>query len=78
MSNQSQLDSITHPSVRLGISSCLLGEKVRFNGGHVKDSFLLDTLGRYVEWVPVCPPSVSDGDPKPYTVALTYTDPSNI
>jgi len=55
MPNQSHLDSINHPSVRLGISSCLLGEKVRFNGGHMKDSFLLDTLGRYVEWVPVCP-----------------------
>ena len=41
--------------LRLGISRCLLGEKVRFDGGHKHDSFLTDVLGRYVEWVPVCP-----------------------
>ena len=41
--------------IRIGISSCLLGQKVRFDGGHKRDSFLTDTLGRYVEWVPVCP-----------------------
>ncbi len=43
------------PKVKLGISSCLLGDNVRFNGGHVKDRFLADSLGRYVDWVPVCP-----------------------
>jgi len=42
-------------SIRIGISACLLGEAVRFDGGHKRDSFLTDTLGRYVEWVPVCP-----------------------
>jgi uncharacterized protein YbgA (DUF1722 family)/uncharacterized protein YbbK (DUF523 family) len=41
--------------VRIGISSCLLGEKVRFDGGHKKDEFLTSHFGRYVEWVPVCP-----------------------
>ena len=41
--------------IRLGISSCLLGENVRYNGGHALDRFLRDTLGRYVEYVPVCP-----------------------
>jgi uncharacterized protein YbgA (DUF1722 family)/uncharacterized protein YbbK (DUF523 family) len=41
--------------IRLGISSCLLGEKVRYDGGHQLDRFLRDTLGSYVEWVPVCP-----------------------
>jgi uncharacterized protein YbbK (DUF523 family) len=41
--------------IRIGISSCLLGQTVRFDGGHKRDSFLVDTLGRYVEWVPVCP-----------------------
>jgi uncharacterized protein YbgA (DUF1722 family)/uncharacterized protein YbbK (DUF523 family) len=40
---------------RLGISSCLLGQKVRFDGGHKQDAFLCETLGRFVEWVPVCP-----------------------
>lgn len=41
--------------LRLGVSSCLLGEHVRFDGGHKHDRFLTDVLGRYVEWVPVCP-----------------------
>lgn len=42
-------------SIRLGISACLLGEKVRYDGGHKLDHFLVDTLGRYVDYVPVCP-----------------------
>jgi len=41
--------------IRLGISSCLLGQEVRFDGGHKRDRFLTDELGQYVEWVPVCP-----------------------
>ncbi|MCP5048196.1 MAG: DUF523 domain-containing protein, partial [bacterium] len=41
--------------MKLGISSCLLGEKVRYNGGHKLDFFLVDVLGRYVDYVPVCP-----------------------
>ena len=41
--------------IRIGISACLLGEKVRFDGGHKRDPFLTGTLARYVEWVPVCP-----------------------
>jgi len=41
--------------LRLGVSSCLLGEQVRFDGGHKHDRFLTDVLGRYVQWVPVCP-----------------------
>jgi uncharacterized protein YbgA (DUF1722 family)/uncharacterized protein YbbK (DUF523 family) len=39
----------------VGISSCLLGEAVRFDGGHKRDGFLVDTFGTFVEWVPVCP-----------------------
>jgi uncharacterized protein YbgA (DUF1722 family)/uncharacterized protein YbbK (DUF523 family) len=42
-------------AIRVGISSCLLGEEVRFDGGHKRDRFLTDTFGRFVEWVPVCP-----------------------
>jgi len=41
--------------IRLGISTCLLGEKVRYDGGHKLDWFLIETLGQYVEYVPVCP-----------------------
>src|SRR5205809_3330767 len=41
--------------IRLGISACLLGERVRFDGGHKRDPFLVETLGNFVDWVPVCP-----------------------
>jgi uncharacterized protein YbgA (DUF1722 family)/uncharacterized protein YbbK (DUF523 family) len=50
--------------IRLGISSCLLGENVRYDGGHKRDHYLTDTLGQYVEWVPVCP-EVEIGLPVP-------------
>jgi uncharacterized protein YbgA (DUF1722 family)/uncharacterized protein YbbK (DUF523 family) len=40
---------------RLGISACLLGQKVRYDGGHKHDPFLTETFGQFVEWVPVCP-----------------------
>lgn len=39
----------------VGISKCLLGENVRYDGGHKLDKYLRDTLGKYVEYVPVCP-----------------------
>jgi len=48
------MTSLDNP-IRLGVSSCLLGERVRFDGGHKRDGFLADLLGRFVEWVPVCP-----------------------
>jgi len=41
--------------IRLGISSCLLGAQVRYDGGHQLDRYLRDVLGEYVEYVPVCP-----------------------
>jgi uncharacterized protein YbbK (DUF523 family) len=40
---------------RIGISRCLLGDEVRYDGGHKRDPFLVETFGRFVEWVPVCP-----------------------
>jgi uncharacterized protein YbgA (DUF1722 family)/uncharacterized protein YbbK (DUF523 family) len=43
------------PPIRIGISSCLLGQQVRYDGGHKHDRFLTNTLGQYFEWVPVCP-----------------------
>jgi uncharacterized protein YbgA (DUF1722 family)/uncharacterized protein YbbK (DUF523 family) len=50
--------------IRLGISSCLLGENVRYDGGNRHDRFLTDTLGQYVEYIPVCP-EVGCGLPAP-------------
>ncbi|MEY4528808.1 MAG: hypothetical protein RL768_2527 [Nitrospirota bacterium] len=46
---------MTTAILRLGISRCLLGDEVRFDGGHKRDNFLTDVLGPYVEWIPVCP-----------------------
>jgi len=50
--------------IRLGISACLLGQNVRYDGGHQHDRFLTDTLGRFVTYVPVCP-EVECGLPVP-------------
>ena len=52
--------------VRLGVSACLLGEKGRYDGGHKRDGVLVDTLGPFVEWVPVCPEvEIGLGIPRP-------------
>jgi uncharacterized protein YbbK (DUF523 family) len=40
---------------RIGVSACLLGERVRYDGGDKRDAWLIDVLGPRVEWVPVCP-----------------------
>ena len=54
------------PKIRIGISACLLGEEVRYNGGHKRDAFLIDAFGRHVEWVPVCPEvELGMGTPRP-------------
>src|SRR4051812_22817193 len=45
----------TSPRIRLGISACLLGDEVRYDGGHKRDPFLTTVLGPLVEWVKVCP-----------------------
>jgi uncharacterized protein YbgA (DUF1722 family)/uncharacterized protein YbbK (DUF523 family) len=50
--------------IKLGISTCLLGQKVRYDGGHKLDYFLTETLGQYVEYIPVCP-EVECGLPVP-------------
>lgn len=40
---------------RIGVSACLMGDPVRFDGGHKRDPFLVETFGQHVEWVRVCP-----------------------
>ena len=44
-----------HVKIPLGISSCLIGEKVRFDGGHKQNRYILDTLGQYFSFRPFCP-----------------------
>jgi len=52
--------------VRLGISSCLLGYRVRYDGGHKWDQYLVEVLGPRVEWVAVCPEAeIGLGIPRP-------------
>lgn len=66
----------TVPTVkpRLGISACLLGRAVRYDRGHARDRFLVDELGRFVEWVEVCPEVESGmGVPRP-TIRLVEKD----
>jgi uncharacterized protein YbgA (DUF1722 family)/uncharacterized protein YbbK (DUF523 family) len=67
-------DSPVGPVIRLGISTCLLGERVRYDGGHKLDRFLVHTLGQYVEWVPVCP-EVEIGLPIPRESMHLVGDP---
>lgn len=52
--------------LRLGVSACLLGHEVRYDGGHKRDRFVTDMLGRFAEWVAVCPELESGmGVPRP-------------
>ena len=63
-----------HRPVRVGISACLLGRPVRFDGGHKRHAFLNGMLGRFVEWVPVCPEEESGlGTPRE-AMRLVRTD----
>ena len=62
--------------VRLGISSCLLGNAVRWNAGHKLDRFLTNTLGQFVDYVPVCP-EVEAGFGVPRESMRLVGDPEN-
>jgi uncharacterized protein YbbK (DUF523 family)/uncharacterized protein YbgA (DUF1722 family) len=61
---------------RIGISACLLGQEVRYDAGHKRDPFLVDTFGAHVEWVPVCPEvEAGFGTPRdPMRLVLTARD----
>jgi len=50
--------------IKIGVSSCLLGNPVRYDGGHKHDRYITDTLGKYFQFVPVCP-EVECGLPVP-------------
>ena len=67
---------MTTTPLRLGISRCLLGEEVRYDGRHNQDNFLTDVLGRYVDWVSVCP-EVEAGLGTPREPMRLVGDPQN-
>lgn len=53
------------PRPCIGVSACLLGEPLRYDGGHLRNEFLTQTLAPHVEWTPVCPESeVGMGTPR--------------
>ena len=59
-------DQTTDEPIRIGVSKCLLGENVRFDGGHSRDRFVTDEISRWVEYVPVCPEvEMGMGTPRP-------------
>jgi uncharacterized protein YbgA (DUF1722 family)/uncharacterized protein YbbK (DUF523 family) len=62
------------PKLRIGVSSCLLGNPVRYDGGHKHDRFITDILGSYFEFVPVCP-EVECGLPIPRETMRLVGDP---
>lgn len=65
-SRRARAESRPDRPVRVGVSTCLLGQPVRWDGGHRKDGFLIHHLGKFVEWVPVCPEvEVGLGVPRP-------------
>ncbi len=63
-------------TIKVGVSSCLLGEKVRYDGGHKHDHYITDTLGRFFTFVPVCP-EVGCGLPVPREAMRLEGDPGN-
>ncbi|WP_281172049.1 YbgA family protein [Nitratidesulfovibrio termitidis] len=62
--------------LRVGISSCLMGNKVRFDGGHKHDPYITGTLGQYMDFVPVCP-EVECGMPVPREALRLVGDPAS-
>ncbi len=62
--------------IKLGISACLLGERVRYDGGDRRDGFLAEELGRRVEYVAVCP-EVGCGLPVPREAMRLTGDPAS-
>lgn len=50
-----KLEILPEPPIRVGISTCLLGENVRFDGGHKLNTLITGLLGEHFTWIPVCP-----------------------
>lgn len=66
MSKHSAALTTGQEKIRVGISSCLLGQRVRYDGNHKQDDFIVGTLGRFFEWIPVCPEvAIGLGVPRP-------------
>jgi uncharacterized protein YbbK (DUF523 family)/uncharacterized protein YbgA (DUF1722 family) len=62
-------------AIKIGVSACLLGMRVRYDGGHKHDHYVTETLGRFFEYVPVCP-EVEYGLPVPRETLRLMGDPA--
>jgi uncharacterized protein YbbK (DUF523 family) len=69
-------DECRATAIKIGVSSCLLGEKVRYDGGHKHDRYITDTLGKFFTVVPVCP-EVGCGMTTPREEMRLEGDPAN-
>lgn len=65
-----------HEKIKIGVSSCLLGHEVRFDGGHKHDRYITGTLGNYFDFYPVCP-ETECGLPVPRESMRLVGDPEN-
>jgi len=63
-------------TIKIGVSSCLLGNHVRYDGGHKLNRYVKDSLGEYFEYVPVCP-EVECGLPIPREAMRLVGKPGN-
>jgi uncharacterized protein YbgA (DUF1722 family)/uncharacterized protein YbbK (DUF523 family) len=70
------MDVHENKMIRIGVSSCLLGNKVRYDGGHKHDRYITGTLGNYFEFVPVCP-EVECGLPVPREAMRLIGEPES-
>jgi uncharacterized protein YbbK (DUF523 family)/uncharacterized protein YbgA (DUF1722 family) len=60
--------------MKIAVSACLLGENVRYDGGHKHERFVTDELGRYASFVPFCPEAIAFGTPRPSVKLVSRDD----
>ncbi|MDD2829157.1 MAG: DUF523 and DUF1722 domain-containing protein [Sulfuricurvum sp.] len=51
--------------MKIAVSACLLGEKIRYDGGDKHNRFITDELGQFAEFIPFCPEHLAFGTPRP-------------
>lgn len=60
--------------MKIAVSACLLGENLRYDGGHKRESFIVDELGKYMEFVSFCPEHIAYGTPRPSVRLVSEKD----
>lgn len=70
------MTAIESSPIMVGVSACLLGQQVRYDGGHKRDRYITDTLGKHFTLIPVCP-EAECGMPTPREMMRLEGDPAN-